>query len=439
MNRNGQHHPSGPGRRLCQQVIDLDSKLGAVMVPRRLLKLKSTEWVARSAPWPYFAPDELKRALRVLRSGKVNYWTGEEGREFEKEFAEFVGRKYAVALANGTVALEIALKALGIRSGDEVVTTSRTFIASASCAAMIGARPVFADIDRESQNLTANTIRAVLTPRTKAIVAVHLAGWPCEMDEILELARDRNLKVVEDCAQAHGASYKGRPVGSMGDVAAFSFCQDKIITTAGEGGLVTTDSEELWQRMWSQKDHGKSYNAMREARQSWQQRWVHESLGSNFRLSEVQAAVGRAQLRKLPDWVAIRRRHAATLTERLASIPALRIPVPPDHVRHSYYKFYVFVRPEKLASGWSRDRIAEAVTECGVLCSAGGCSEIYLEAAFPPEWRPHRRLAIARELGETSLMLQVHPTLSDAHIESTCDILERVMTQATQKHAVACS
>ena len=199
--------------------------------------------------------------MQVFRSGKVNYWTG--GRAAVRvRVCGISGCKHAVALANGTVALECALKALGVGPGDEVITTSRTFIASASCAVMLGARPVFADVDRESQNITAESIRRVLTPRTKAIVAVHLAGWPCEMDDILALAHERGIKVVEDCAQAHGATYKGRPVGSLGDVAAFSFCQDKIMTTAGEGGMVTTNSEELWNAMWSLKDHGKSYDAV---------------------------------------------------------------------------------------------------------------------------------------------------------------------------------
>ena len=185
------------------------------------------------SPWPYFAPDEIAAAVRVLESGNVNYWTGNEGRQFELEFAEFAGCRHAVAVANGTVALELALRTLGIGPGDEVVTSSRTFIASASCAVAVGARPVCADVDRDSGNITADTIRAVLTPATKAMVVVHLAGWPCEMDPILELAHERRLKVIEDCAQAHGATYKGRPAGSLGDIAAFSFCQDKIMTLPG--------------------------------------------------------------------------------------------------------------------------------------------------------------------------------------------------------------
>jgi dTDP-4-amino-4,6-dideoxygalactose transaminase len=385
--------------------------------------------------WPYFGQDEIEATARVLASGEVNYWTGDEGRLFEAEFAAFAGCKHAIALANGSVALECALKALGIGQGDEVITTSRTFIASASCAVMVGARPVIADVDRESQDMTAETIRRVLTPRTKAIVAVHLAGWPCEMDGILALAHERGIKVVEDCAQAQGANYKGKPVGSLGDVAAFSFCQDKIMTTAGEGGMVTTNSAELWNSMWSLKDHGKSYDAVYHRKHAPGFRWLHESFGTNWRLTEVQSAIGRIQLRKLPQWHSIRRKYAQILTNKFATLPGLRVTVPPKHIEHAYYKYYAFVRPEVLRPGWTRNRIIEAINAEGIPCFSGSCSEIYLERAFPSEWRPQERLAVSRELGETSLMFLVHPTLTEDNIHNTCVTVENVMSAATNPAA----
>ena len=391
--------------------------------------LPSADSVAEGA-WPFFENDEIEAAVRVLHSGQVNYWTGQEGRLFETEFAAFAGCKHAIALANGTVALQCALKALGIGPGDEVITTSRTFIASASCAVMVGARPIMADVDCDSQNFTAETIRKVLTPRTKAIVAVHLAGWPCEMDEILDLAHERDIKVVEDCAQAHAATYKGKPIGSFGHVAAFSFCQDKIMTTAGEGGMVTTNSTELWDSMWSLKDHGKSYSAVYDREHAPGFRWLHESFGTNWRLTEIQSAIGRLQLRKLPGWVEIRRRHAAMLSECFAQLPGLRVTTPPEHIGHSYYKYYAFVRREALRSGWDRDRIQGAIIARGVPCFSGSCSEIYLEKAFPREMRPKRRLPVARELGETSLMFLVHPTLELEQIEQTCEVVKQVMHEA---------
>jgi dTDP-4-amino-4,6-dideoxygalactose transaminase len=383
------------------------------------------------SPWPRFAPDEIEAATRVLQSGKVNYWTGEEGRQFEKEFAEFAGCKHAIALANGTVALETALKALGVGPGDEVITTSRTFIASASCVVAVGARPIIADINRDSQNVTADTIRRMITPRTKAIIVVHLAGWPCEMDEIVQLAQENALKVVEDCAQAQGAWYKNRPVGSIGDVAAFSFCQDKIMTTGGEGGMLTTNDTELWKRAWSYKDHGKSYDAVYNREHSVGFRWLHESFGTNARMTEMQSAIGRIALKKLPGWVETRQKYAAAFDARLGKLAALRVATPPTYSRHAYYKYYAFVRPEQLLAGWGRDRILQAICAEHVPCFVGSCSEIYREQAFVSEEGRHPRLPVAKELGETSLMFLVHPTLTSENIDRACRVIERIMTAAT--------
>jgi dTDP-4-amino-4,6-dideoxygalactose transaminase len=383
-------------------------------------------------PWPHFADDEIAAAATVLASGRVNYWTGDEGREFEREFAQYVGCSHAVALANGTVALELALRALDIGPGDEVVVPSRTYFATASAVVAVGARPVFADVDRDSQNVTANTIAAAMTPRVKAVIVVHLAGWPCDMFSIRRLALETGIKVIEDCAQAHGATYHGQKVGSLSDVAAFSFCQDKIITTAGEGGMVTTNSEQLWERMWAYKDHGKSYRVVYQANHAPGFRWLHESFGTNWRLSEVQSAVGRRQLKKLPGWLAARQHNAARLVKRFRRIRGLRAPLPPAEMQHAFYKCYAFIEPEHLAPGWTRDRIAQALMSVGIPCSTGSCSEIYLEAAFPEEWRPAVRLPCARELGETSLMFQVHPTLTADHLDLICQLVEQVMSQATQ-------
>jgi dTDP-4-amino-4,6-dideoxygalactose transaminase len=381
--------------------------------------------------WPYFAPDEIEAASAVLASGKVNYWTGEEGRHFEREYAAYVGTKYAIALANGTVALELALHALGIGQGDEVIVPSRTFIASASCAVMRGAVPVIADVDPVSGNLTAETIAPLLTPRTKAIIAVHLAGWPCDMDPIMELARKHGIKVIEDCAQAHGATYKGRAVGSIGDIAAFSFCQDKILSTGGEGGLITSDDERIWNLAWSFKDHGKSFDAVYNREHPIGFRWLHDSFGTNWRLTEMQSAIGRVLLRKLPDRVQLRRRNAAILDQEFSRIPALRVVSPSRDFGHSYYKYYAYIRPELLRDGWNRDRIMAAICAEGVPCSTGSCSEIYLEKAFPLAMRPAKRLPSAARLSETSLMFLVHPTLSAGDMYATASAVEKVMAVAS--------
>ena len=385
------------------------------------------------SPWPSFTEEEANAVRDVILSNKVNYWTGQETRSFEKEFAAWSGTEYAVALANGTVALDVALKALKIGAGDEVIVTSRTFLASVSSIVNAGAVPVFADVDLDSQNITAQTIKAVMTPRTKALICVHLAGWPCDMDPIMALANEHGLKVIEDCAQAHGTHYKGRPVGSIGHVGAWSFCQDKIMTTGGEGGMVTTHDRQLWADMWAYKDHGKSWEAVYEREHAPGFRWVHESFGTNWRMLEAQAVIGRIQLRRMQEWQAARIKNATCIWETAQQLPALRVPVLSSEDVHAAYKAYVFIRPERLKADWSRDRILTEIAAQGVPAFSGSCSEVYLEKAFDNTgWRPSQRLANAKALGETSMMFLVHPTLTEQEIELTCKVLSEVVQQATQ-------
>lgn len=382
--------------------------------------------------WPVFAEDEILAASAVLRSGRVNYWTGEEGRSFEAEFANYVGVKHAVAVANGSVALDAILVALGIRPGEEVIVPPRSFVATASCVALRGAAPVFVDVDRDSQNISPDYIEQSITPRTRAIIVVHLAGWPCEMDPILAIAQKHGLFVIEDCAQAHGAVYRGRPVGSLGHVAAFSFCQDKIMTTAGEGGMVVTNDEATWRRVWEYKDHGKNFDAVQKNDGGVGFRWVHDALGTNLRMTEFQAAIGRIQLRKLPLWLTRRRRNAELFREGLSGLRVLRIPVPPEHCAHAYYKFCGFIEAENLRAGWSRDRIVAEIVSKGVPCFTGGCSEIYLEKVFQEKrLNPAVRLANARMLGETCIVFQVHPTLADADIQRWAESARSVLEKAS--------
>lgn len=382
--------------------------------------------------WPHYSEEEIAAVSDILRSGRVNYWTGSEVREFEREYAAHTNSNYAVALANGTVSLELALIALGVGSGDEVITTPRTFIASASCIVVRGAKPVFADVDRESQNITARSIDAVLTPRTKAIIVVHLAGWPCEMDEIMSLARERKVAVIEDCAQAHGASYRGRNVGGIGTFGSFSFCQDKIISTGGEGGMLVMNDRDAWLRCWAYKDHGKSYEAMYERTHPVGFRWVHESFGTNWRLTEMQAAIGRLQLRRLPESLRVRRRNAEILTDGLEGISGLRVPRPPEHVEHAYYKFYAFLEPKALRSSWTRERVIREIVGQGIPCYSGSCSEVYLEKAFIQRGLVQERLPIAKELGESSLMFLVHPGMTAQNMERTAEVVRNVMSQAVR-------
>lgn len=360
--------------------------------------------------WPVFSEEEKNSVLAVLESGRVNYWTGDEGRLFEQEFADYIDVNHAIAVANGTVALELCLRALGVGKDDEVIVTSRTFLASVSVIINCSATPVFADVDLDSQNITVESIDAVKTSKTKAIMAVHLAGWPCEMPEMIAYAKEHGLFVIEDCAQAHGAAIGGKKVGSWGDMAAFSFCQDKIMTTGGEGGMVTTNTGELWRKAWSYKDHGKCFNVVHNKTHNPGFRWLHKSFGSNFRMTEMQAAIGRAQLKKLDGWLDKREKNANILRKHLTKLPYLRIPVPPPTFKHANYKFYAFVKEE---SQLSREEIIELLS-----CFSGTCSEVYREDCFlnHPS-KPKQRLKNAKLLGETSLMFLCDPTIDPDALE----------------------
>jgi dTDP-4-amino-4,6-dideoxygalactose transaminase len=383
------------------------------------------------ASWPHFDPEQIEAASRVLASGRVNSWTGEETSSFEQEFARWCSARHAIAMANGSLALSAAYLALGLGSGDELITTPRTFIATASSAVLLGAQPVFADVDPDSGAITAATIEPLITPRTKAIAVVHLGGWPADMPAILDLAKSYGIAVVEDCAQAHGARIVGQSVGSFADVAAWSFCQDKILTTAGEGGMVTTSRADLWDVIWAFKDHGKTHESVFGRNHSPGFRWLHERFGSNFRLTEMQSAIGRQQLQRLPDWTATRRAHAHSLAAALVDCSVVRVPWPGPGLEHAWYKFYAYVQPEALAAGWTRDRILLEIADAGYPAFSGSCSEIYMEACFQRAGlAPAQRLPVAQQLGETSLMLLVHPTITSEQMAAYAAAIRSVLCRA---------
>lgn len=383
--------------------------------------------------WPVYAEDEIAAVASVLRSGKVNaLHHGEQTRAFERAFADLCRAPHAISVANGTLALELALRALGIGPGDEVVVPARSFMASASCVAAVGATPIFADVDPDSQTLNACTIAQAISTRTRAVIVVHLAGWAASMHEIMVLARSQGIFVIEDCAQAHGAAQDGDPVGSLGDAAAFSFCTDKIMSTGGEGGMLVLHDRKAWERAWAYKDHGKLPHPVDQGGAPGTFRWLHASLGSNYRATEMQAMLGLCQLGKLAGWVETRQRNARILDAELAPLPAIRLTVPPSDVHHAYYKYYAFVRPERLASGWNRDRIIGECIVAGVPCGAGSCPEIYREQAFvgSPS-APLNRLPVSSRLGETSLMLPVDPTLDAETVRRMGMIVASVVANAT--------
>ena len=392
------------------------------------------------SPWPSYTNEEINSVKKVLSSNKVNYWTGDECRKFEKEFAEYFDSKYSVSLSNGTVAIDLALKVLGIEKGDEVIVTSRTFIASVSSIVNAGGIPIFADVCSNSQNFRSSKIANLITSKTKAILCVHLAGWPCEMDNIMKIAVKNKLFVIEDCAQAHGAKYKGKSVGSIGHIGCWSFCQDKIMTTGGEGGMVTTNNKNLWKKMWAYKDHGKSFNTVYKKKHSDGFRWLHESFGTNWRMTEIQASIGRIQLQKMNQWTKKRNSHQNAIWKNCKSLDLIRTPefnkkswkFFHNGNIHAAYKCYIFINKNRLKTGWSRDKIIKEITRLGVPCFSGSCSEVYLEKAFiKANLRPKKRLKCAKDLGETSLCFLIHPTITKKEIENTCEAISTVAERAT--------
>ncbi len=384
------------------------------------------------AKWPYFDEGDIDAVADVLRSGKINRWTGTKNAEFENVVSSAVGVKHTVAVANGSLALELALRALGVGAGDEVITSCRTFIASAGAAVMCGATPVVVDVDLNSQNISPEAVERAITPRTKAIVAVHHAGFPCDMDALLAIAKAHNLFVVEDCAQSHGAAYKGRPVGSIGDIGAWSYCQDKIITTGGEGGAATTNSEHLWRKMWAFKDHGRNYDACFNGTHEHGFRWLSETFGSNWRMTEMQAQLGIRGYAQLPQRVEKRAANAHIYNTLLSKFGCITLTTVPENITHSYYKYYCFVKPESLKSSWSRDRIAAEISSRGVPCFSGTCWNISAEKCFKERgWeKSPADLPNAFKLKDTALGLLVHPTITQADMAAAAEVIGGVLKEA---------
>tara|TARA_B100000989_G_scaffold298896_1_gene290842 strand:+ start:596 stop:1756 length:1161 start_codon:yes stop_codon:yes gene_type:complete len=362
--------------------------------------------------WPHYEKDEIFKIEQILKSGKVNYWTGNEGKNFEKEFAKFAGTKYAIALANGSLALSAAYLAINIKEGDEIITTPRTFIATSSAALLLKAKPIFADVDRDTGCISAKTIKPLINSKTKAISIVHLGGWPADMKSITKIAADNNLKLVEDCSQAHGAAINGKSVGSFGDIGTWSFCQDKIISTGGEGGMITTNDENIYRKIFSLKDHGKNFSKYIQKSQN-NFNYLHDDLGSNFRLTELQASIGRIQLTKLSNWIEIRNRNSKILDDYLKCLSVIRVPDVPQLITHARYRYYCYLKKDCLKANWSRDLILSRIKELNLPAYSGSCSEIYLENSISKVSKvADKNLPVAKELGENSIAFLVHPTIT---------------------------
>jgi dTDP-4-amino-4,6-dideoxygalactose transaminase len=290
--------------------------------------------------WPNFDEKAIKAVEDVLRSGKVNYWTGPKGMEFEKKFAEWQGSKYAISVATGTAALHVALTAMGIGPGDEVIVPSYTFIASSFSIVQAGAIPRFADVNIEDHCVSVESAEKLVNARTRAIMPIHLYGNVCDMDKIWAFAKKHHLLVIEDNAEAFGGSYKGKKTGTLGDIAGCSFCQNKTFTTGGEGGMVTTDNEKYAWTARSFRDHGydvKTRLSLLELEQKLP--YIHNMVGWNYRMTEMQSAIGLAELERMDNWnMPIRRRNAKIIIDKIKDLPlVLYTPVDTDERRNGWY------------------------------------------------------------------------------------------------------
>lgn len=292
------------------------------------------------AGWPQFDERAIQAVTEVLKSGKVNYWTGPMGMKFEKSYAQWQGSNFAISVATGTAALHTALSALGIGPGDEVIVPSYTFIATSFSVVQAGAIPRFADVNLEDHCISLESAEKLVTERTKAIIPVHLYGNVCDMDPIMEFAKRHGIFVLEDNAEAFGGEYKGRKTGTIGHIAACSFCQNKTFTTGGEGGMVTTDDEEIAWKARSFRDHGYDVKERLNLLEMEQKLpYIHNMVGFNYRMTEMQSAIGLAELERIDTWnMPNRRRNAKIVMDRLAELPQVRyMPVDTPERRNGWY------------------------------------------------------------------------------------------------------
>lgn len=348
-----------------------------------------------------YVDEQISQAVaRVLQSGR--YIKGQELKGFEQEFAGLCGTRYAVGVSSGTSAILLSLMALGIGASDEVIVPSMTFIATATPAIFLGATLVYADIDPESYTIDPADVRRKVSSRTKAIIPVHLYGHPCDMDSLNEIARENNLYIIEDACQSHGAIYKGRKTGSLGDIACFSFYPSKNMTVLGDGGMITTNDKALAEKVGMMRDHGRVG------------KYVHNILGLNFRLSEIHAAIGREQLKHLADWN--RRRHEiATQYNALLSNSGVVTPVEKEWAEHVYYMYVIRVK--------QRDKLAAYLGQKGI--------ETGIHYPVPLHKQPciatDVSLPITEQCADEILSIPMHPELSDEAVNYVASEIKNFM------------
>ncbi len=366
-------------------------------------------------PWPVLGDKDVESVAEVLRSGKLTQLTGEAVATFEEAFAAWHGIRHCVTTSNGTTAIHAALTALDVGPGDEVIVPAHTFIASATPVLHAGATPVFADIDERTYCISPESVAEQITERTKAIVAVHLNGHPADMDALGALAGPHGIAVIEDAAQAHGAIYRGRKVGTIGRVACFSFWEDKIITTGGEGGCVITNDDALAERMRRIRHHG-------EGPHEGERAYYHLELGYNYRMTSMQAATGLVQLGQLDEYLEARRRNAAYLSERLGELDVIEPPFVAEGAVHSYYKYICRLR---LETGIDIGEFVQAVAAEGIPISRRYPTPLPQQPVFQGAAAANCPNA-ERAAGELFTLL-VHPTVESGDLDDLVEAMRKVV------------
>ncbi len=377
--------------------------------------------------WPHYSNRIANLVKKTILSGKVNYWTGNLCEKFENKFSKFIDVKYCCSISNASVGLEIALNALDIKKNDEVIVPSRTYITSASAILRVNAKPIFADIEKNSLNIDINSIKKNINRNTKAIICVHLAGYPCDMENILKIAKKNNLKVIEDCSQAHGAMIKNRSVGSFGDISVWSFCNDKIISTGGEGGMIACNNKTIYKKIWSIKDCGRSYDKIRKKTTKVGYRWLYDSIGTNFRMTEMQAAIGILQLKELKSYLKKRNRNANILRNALKKINFIDFQNVDKKLYHAYYRFTILVNKTKIKKGNSRDTILKQLINNKIPATVGVCPELYKEKVFHKFRKKYTDKYYAKEVGKNIICFSVDPSISEKNMQSISNKIKRIM------------
>lgn len=381
--------------------------------------------------WPSYSLKEANDVKQAIIKSNLNYWTGKETLKFEKKFSNFFGLKYALAISNASTGLDIAIKALNIQKNDEVIVSPKSYYSSVSCIIKNKAKPIFIDVNLNSHCFDENKIEEKITNKTKLILCVHLGGFPCNMKKIKKIAKKYNLFILEDCSQAHGAMIGNKFVGTFGDISVWSFCNDKIIST-GEGGVISSNKKKLFKKIWSLKENGRDYDAVYSKKHKFGYKWIHNHLGYNYRMTEMQAILGLNQLNKLNKNISIRNYFYQQIIKNYENFEAVKFQKIPKSYTNSFYRLYAIVNLNFIKSEWDRDRLIKYLNKIGIDCNVGSCSELYKEKGIKKYFKNNHILPNAEILSKNSIAFNIHHKCSEKYIEFVWKSLNKTIKKISK-------